>query len=560
MKLDNLFCGEVPKYDLVIIDESESVLNNFASTTFKGYSEATYDYLRAIIENCGKLITLDGDQNNRTYSFCSSFSGTSINIINKINLNEKVIVLTDSEFHYKADIHKSIDKKERVVICSQSATIAELYEKELKEKYPSLKIALYIGKTDDNIKTEHSKNIEIFWEVDVLIYSPCIEAGCNFDKEWFDKCYCILSTCSSSQRSCFQMLARVRQFKSNNILTFTNGIKDYDIAEFYTFHDVKDAFIESRDKILKYGYEKDMNGTMRRVIKLESSDINSIYNKVEELNKNEKYFMAYFKSLATSKGFKIEYLVINPFEEDNEEEEEEKGSKYDELIKAKDISEEEFFKLLEKQNKSKASREDKAQVEKEIWKRRLGVSKLNEDILKLFHKKEYLISNYLSLIDPSNKKVISKENKNDKREDVEYRLIVINQLINTLGFKLDDSKVLSEDEFNKNMLNVILDTPLFNESSKTLKVKFNLSKSKVDTSNSDNAIKFMNELLKNYSLKLHRFYPKGKGKEKINRKYELIKLNHIDEIVYNLMQSKQITLTDQHKYIEPINKVFSILL
>ena len=563
LKLDYLFAdGEVPKYDLVIMDESESVLNNFNSTTFKGCSDITYDYLRAIIENCGKLITLDGDQSNRTYHFTSSFLGTSINIINTINFNEKSIVFTDSEYQYKQDIYTSINNKNKIVICSQSADIAEQYYNDLKTYYPDLLISLYIGKTDDTIKTEHSKNIDLFWEVDVLIYSPCIEAGCNFDKDWFDKEYLILSSKSSSQRACFQMLARVRKFKYNKILTYTNGIKDYDVAEFYTYEDVYEALKDSRDKVLKYGYEKDVNGIMRRSVKLENYDINNIYNKVEELNKNNKYYLAYFKTLATSKGFKIEYLEIDSQEEIIDEiEEEKKENKYDELINAKDIDEDELLKLYQKQNKSKASREEKMQVEKAVWKQRLGVSQLNEDILKLFHKKEYLITNYISLIDPTNKKLITKSCYDDKREDVEYRLIVINQIIKALGFSnINDNKVLSEKEFDESMINVITDTPLFNESAKTVKVKFNLSKCKIDTTNKDNAVKYINELLKNYSIKLERSYKKGKAKVIENRIYQLVKLNCIDEIVYNLVQSKRLTLTEQSVYIEPTVKKFSALV
>jgi hypothetical protein len=56
------------------------------------------------------------------------------------------------------------------------------------------------------------------------------------------------------------MLSRVRRFTNNRILTFTNGIKDYTLSEFYTYDEVKQALVESRDKVLKYGYEKDVNG------------------------------------------------------------------------------------------------------------------------------------------------------------------------------------------------------------------------------------------------------------------------------------------------------------
>jgi hypothetical protein len=354
----------------------------------------------------------------------------------------------------------------------------------------------------------------------------------------------------------------VRKFSSNRILTYTNGIKDYEIGEYYTFCDVRNALVESRDSVLKYGYEKDTDGVMRRIVKLESYDVNNIYNKVEQLNKGSKYYLPYFKTLAITKGFKIEYLVVNPFEDDSDEKvDDKKESKFDELLNAKDIDEDQLHKLYEKQNKSKATREEKMQVEKAVWKQRLGVSTLNEDILKLFHKKEYLITNYISLIDPTNDKLIKKSCYDDKREDVEYRLKVINQVIEALGFSnINDNKVLSEKQFDESMMDVIAKTPLFNESAMSVKVRFNLSKCKIDTTNKDNAVKYINELLKNYSIKLERSYKKGKGKEIKNRIYQLVKQNCIDEIVYNLVQSKKLTLSDKNIFTEPTVKKFSELV
>ena len=171
-----------------------------------------------------------------------------------------------------------------------------------------------------------------------------------------------------------------------------------------------------------------------------------------------------------------------------------------------------------------------------------------------------MITNFLSLVDPTNKKLVTKNIYDDKREDVEYRLIVINQIISALGFSnINDNKVLSEEQFDNKFIDLISKTPLFNESAQTVKVKFNLNKMKIDTTNKDNAVKYINELLKNYSIKLDRSYQKGKGKDKKNRIYRLVKLNCVDEIIYNLIQSKRLTLSDKSIFIEPTVKKFSEL-
>ena len=73
----------VPKYDLIVLDEIESLLNQFSSEkTFGGKNEDSFNYMTEIIKlSCkkGKIIRLDGDMDDRSYSYLSQF-GKSINI------------------------------------------------------------------------------------------------------------------------------------------------------------------------------------------------------------------------------------------------------------------------------------------------------------------------------------------------------------------------------------------------------------------------------------------------------------------------------------------------
>ena len=555
LKLDYIFNNdEVPQYDLVIIDESEGVLSQFSSRTFDGNGKKSFEYLQAIIANCGKLITLDGDQSNRTYSFVSQFEGTSINIINTIKNNNKIIQLTEDEQQFKEDIFTSLSEGQKLVICSQSANLVDTYGQDIQNQFPNLKVMLYTGQMDDNIKTEHAKNVVEHWaKYDCIIYSPTFEAGVNFDIDHFNKCYCILSKCSSSQRATFQMLARVRKFTSNKILTFTNGIKDYDITEFYTFEEVKRSLINTRDK-LDFKYERDVDGKMKRLVKLDSYDINSIYNHVEELNKNEKYILPFFKQLALNKGFQFESIIKGESEKPQAQ-----TGKYDHLIEAQDIDDDMFTYLFEKQKKGTAKKEDKVQLEKEIWKRRLGVKTLDENIMKLYHKKEYLIYNYLSLITPQTITDFIYLDY-DKQKQI-FKLKIIHQLINKLGFtSIHDDKVIYQKEFEDRMFEVMDETPIFKlEHSEDIRIQFGLSKSQIKITDKTQALKYINEILKSYSIKLERSVIEGKRNDKKNQQYKIVKLNYIDEIVSNLIYSGKVKLSDDSKYIEPTHKVFSNL-
>ena len=57
-----------------------------------------------------------------------------------------------------------------------------------------------------------------------MIYSTTIEAGVDFDKERFDKCYGYMSDGSTSARAFSQMIHRVRQFDSDVVLIYIGNL------------------------------------------------------------------------------------------------------------------------------------------------------------------------------------------------------------------------------------------------------------------------------------------------------------------------------------------------
>jgi hypothetical protein len=65
LKLDT--DSKVKQYDLVLIDESDRILNQFNShKTFHGTERDTFEYLYHIIDDSKKVICMDGGQTNRT--------------------------------------------------------------------------------------------------------------------------------------------------------------------------------------------------------------------------------------------------------------------------------------------------------------------------------------------------------------------------------------------------------------------------------------------------------------------------------------------------------------
>jgi hypothetical protein len=67
----------VPYFDMVVLDETESVLAHFGSSTLE-HKLSSFVTLDAILKKSGKVVCLDGDFGNRSYDYLKTVTGTKI--------------------------------------------------------------------------------------------------------------------------------------------------------------------------------------------------------------------------------------------------------------------------------------------------------------------------------------------------------------------------------------------------------------------------------------------------------------------------------------------------
>lgn len=578
MKLDNtnpfLNEGEIPKYDLVLMDESESILHHFHShKTFKGMEREVFDYLFDIMDNATKVITLDGAQNNRTYAYTARL-GKSINLINTAVVHNDEIQLYEDLVPWKAELIKDLKENKRFAVASMSASLVTTIADELRLLFPQKKITLYTGATDDEEKTRDAKNVTEAWaSCDAVLYSPTYESGVNFDVPGhFEKVYGILATESTTQGAFYQMINRVRHHKDKVIRTFKGNIPDgYTCNDFWTYEETKAGLLSTREaKKLKTVTVQEGDTKVRKVI-LDAYDTNSIYNKVEELNKHSFYFMSYFKQLGLKKGYAITYYQPDMFAEETETETETEDdtesvvssvasaqqSKIRPLLDCDDIRDSmHFSELLEKKRRNKATTKDKLMIEKEMYKRALGVDKLNESIMKCFYRKDHLINNYISLIEPNHVREMEEAYKESHHvEESQTRQSIVSELIQLMGWScVTDESSLSEEQFNEGLTNLLGKSKIFLDV-KTTKMLFGMNKSKIDTSKLTNAMRYINEILKHYCVKIDVVYEGGRHKRD-NRVYRLVEIHNISEIMEYRITSGNVKLTPGNHFRAPGKYIF----
>jgi len=145
--IPKLFEHGAPKYDMVILDEIEA--------------------------DCSKILCLDGDFGNRAFDFVKEFNPIIIENLHIGKGNNICVVSMSSKF---------------------ANTINNLYTAK------DIRCILHTSKTDDTNKLL-LKDVNNHWiNYQIIIYTPSIEAGVNFDVPHVHKMFICLSGMSTSIR------------------------------------------------------------------------------------------------------------------------------------------------------------------------------------------------------------------------------------------------------------------------------------------------------------------------------------------------------------------------
>ena len=456
----------------------------------------------------------------RTYKFIERY-GQAININNDICFNEKTINIMNDRHVYNELLFKALDENKKIIMPMMSENEAMFYEVEINKRYPSLEVKLYTGKTGDEEKAELI-NIKQKWDTyDVIIFTPTIEAGVSFDKERYDVIFGIISDGVASQRSYFQMMARVRKIKDNDIYlgNFNNCKINNCILE--TFDNYKAALRQQKDIKLKTCY-KEIEGEMKEVFINDFYDDIYCYNKVEDENKAKYSFLLLFKKLALKKGF--QFNIIEKLKNEIKSTKPDGTIKRNLILNANEINDFQCKELLEKQNKNKVNMDENYKITKFMMKKELGADILDDEIIKTFSNKNY-VNKFLSLIDIKN---ISHELDENKYHMFSRKAEIITTFLKRLGFdKIITNKMISSDDINNILTEEVQNkADIFNNNNKIL-----FKSQNKNLSSPKGIMGYLNCILKNYSLKISSKQVHDGAQQKMINYYKLDTLNGIQDII-----------------------------
>ena len=497
------------QYDLVIIDEIEGCLAHYDSPYLDGPGKSargTFDLMMRLVKNSSKVVLLDADLGARAKLLIEDLTNpkTCISQSSKLRAKAgatvvynsympmvKTLQITNDTNEFDRQLFNDLSSGLKVCIISMSAAALDPYEQHIKNGgYAYVK---HTSKTDDKLK-DKLENVNEFWPgFQIVMYSPTIESGVDFNVEHFDRIYAIVTdgphTCS--QRSFLQMLGRIRKIKNyeipclyysiplvDNKPILDAGIHTYDsmldhVLEFETLNgkmiiqDVKFSEVEHR-------------GFIRMVrdpesIELKLFDKICILNEVEKYNKDSSIFTTVLTRLISKAGHKYCFTLRDPdaIKEKMLIEREPARDVLISKLEAIDETKCDIPDLLKRQAKSNLVEDEKYALQKHFIMMNLGLKpgdKRTSKYLERFVGKDVLIRRfellfgYVKLGNPNTDTIaVGKE-----RARLTIVLDLVNRLLRRpkdtsphLNVKHFESITLTDSQYKSSIANISTDSLYF---------------------------------------------------------------------------------------------------
>jgi hypothetical protein len=459
---------------MIVLDESESLLNHFDEGTMKRKEIEIWELFDELLKHSKKLIMMDGDVSERTLNFASSY-GDMTYIKNANNESNRSINLICNrakwDMQLKDDLERFYkeDKRFRVCVASQSSTEAINLENDIRERFPHLCVKRLVGDDCGSTKKAMLENINnSLEEANVFIYSPTIESGVDITIP-VKKLYGILSCKSNSQRAYLQMLARCRNLEDGRIDVMNSPyLKINNNHCFWRYSEV----LELNQETVAPGMKFEITGSMLRLsqsVDTRRKNI-SVFNTVEQLNKHPSLFINYLRVLATEKG--MGFTIQQEKEEDTW-----RGPKVNyrlnAILAAQDIPAEEYRGMETRKKMGRTTTDENLSLTKCFWKRYLVQDELDPELLTEFMFDNNPLDNFVSLVD------IRNHEKEDNLQSAKFveRSATTMKLLRALGFEsVVDSRKIGRDDFLRRWADNVVSDPDFQ--SKRLNELWGLLKSR----------------------------------------------------------------------------------
>lgn len=311
--------GNNRKPDLVILDESEAIFEQFDSGLIRNFPK-TWSTFCWLMKWSDKVICSDAYLGDRTIKVLWALRPKLMSA----HFNNHEIASPDNyniyshKFKWMKELQAALEAGQNIAMPFSSLKAAETVHQWIQQKYPGKRIGFYSSKTSASIKRAHFSNVNKFWaQYNVLIYTPTISAGVSFETAHYDSVFAYFTNMSCTTETCMQMVGRIRNVKSGQFHIFIEQMPEILPT---TYKGIKEDVFNARQSLWaadngplpEYYLDEEGQPTFHKTPHLALW----LENKMSS-NLSRTYFTARFVELLAQYGAKYAYISPNPGELDD---------------------------------------------------------------------------------------------------------------------------------------------------------------------------------------------------------------------------------------------------
>ena len=205
--------------DLVILDESESILEQFSSGLLKKFNSA-FAIFSYLLQSAAHVICMDANMSNQTYLTVTRLRPNPDQLLHLntyLNATEESYLFTFDENQWVGHLYEALLNSKKIVVVLNSLKEAEKTYVATTALFPTKKIKIYSSKSTPQEREDLNYVNEKWSQLDVLIYTPTISAGVSYEIEHFDILFGYFVNQSCTVETCRQMMGRIRSIKNHII-------------------------------------------------------------------------------------------------------------------------------------------------------------------------------------------------------------------------------------------------------------------------------------------------------------------------------------------------------
>ena len=219
------------KRTLLIMDEVESILNQFENPVMKhkGTFDDTWAKFEHLFTYSEHVIAMDAFPSTRTFELLGNRD--SVTILHNDYIPAAEVSPQDFIYETEEQMLESLyvaaedAKNEPFVFVSSSIKVAKVVAEKCAKLNPDAKIKFYCSETSEKDR-EELEDVNTNWsDIDILIYTSTISAGCSFERQRFTKMFAYFSSRSVDYRTAIQMMGRIRSLSTRQYHIFIKSAR-----------------------------------------------------------------------------------------------------------------------------------------------------------------------------------------------------------------------------------------------------------------------------------------------------------------------------------------------